>query len=192
MFGQSSSPQSTVQNSQKTLLKWSTLASQHFCSLFYSFMDCRRSEVNRFFNSPANGGFQLSWEGNSIQSNLQQLNILFNELLPVSKHNVTSIDCHPITITSTQHQLLIITVSGFVTYGLGSSPAKGFHHTFILQQTQQQHSQQHLNGKQPSVPFHYIISATIRTRQLEETSDQVAPQQFKGSVDPAFKKRIRH
>jgi hypothetical protein len=123
-------------------------------------------DLPRFF-SPSS---LVVWEGNSVTGS-QQLSHLFS-MLPPTKHSLTSCDTHPIqhqtaaasssssassasAAASSSPSSLLVSVSGTVVYGLDTAVPRGFFHSFVIE-------------KAAASGFHYIVSATFRSRQLTE------------------------
>ena len=59
---------------------------------------------------------------------------------------------------------LLVTVSGTVVWGMSGSPT-GFYHSFVLE-----HGPPEANGK----ATHHVVSASLRTRLLEDSNDAAA------------------
>ena len=100
----------------------------------------------------------MVWEGNSVTGS--HLSQLFS-MLPPTKHTLTSVDTHPITAPSSSPSpsstpsSLLVSVSGTVVYGLDTAVPRGFFHSFVIE-------------KGGPSGFHYIVSASFRSRQLHE------------------------
>jgi hypothetical protein len=122
--------------------------------------DAHRTDLARFFTAHST----LVWEGMVVGG--QQYCAKLFEMLPPSKHTIATFDVHPVTGGAEMRgavNTLLVNVTGTVHWGMAGSEmaatAQGFYHSFVLER-----SQSSSGGKS----VHHIISASIRTRQVDE------------------------
>lgn len=127
----------------------------------------------------------LVWEGMAVAG--QQNCAKLFEMLPSSKHTISTFDVHPVTGGAEMRgavNTLMVTVTGVVAWGMAGSEMaatpQGFYHSFVLERSQSTGS---TSGKQ----VHHIISASIRTRQIDEQQTYAG-----GDTAPRPRKRMSY
>jgi len=91
---------------------------------YYHVCDSSKHELYRFYKEDS----VVLWNGNAKRG-LQSLNEFFKQL-PPTKHEVTSVDCHP--MPGAQPSTMLVSVAGSVSYA--NDPPRCFSQTFVLAQ----------------------------------------------------------
>eukprot|EP00013_Stygamoeba_regulata_P015504 CAMPEP_0177673128 /NCGR_PEP_ID=MMETSP0447-20121125/25756_1 /TAXON_ID=0 /ORGANISM="Stygamoeba regulata, Strain BSH-02190019" /LENGTH=149 /DNA_ID=CAMNT_0019180935 /DNA_START=174 /DNA_END=623 /DNA_ORIENTATION=+ len=110
---------------KKSIIDQTARGGEYFVSeLYYRVYDTLRSDLHHFYEEPS----VLIWNGTPYQGlgTIRQ----FYSHLPPSKHEIHSIDCHPIIENLETAMNILVTVVGRVSYD--SRSAGAFHQTFIL------------------------------------------------------------
>ncbi|KAG6837311.1 hypothetical protein H0H93_011406 [Arthromyces matolae] len=96
-----------------TDIEIATRAAENFTRIYYNTYDSdnRLNDLPQFYRPSSS----LVWNGKPFQGTTGVQELL--EKMPVTKHEIQSLDCHPIPGTSPPS--LLLTVSGSVTHGQG-------------------------------------------------------------------------
>ncbi|EFX71857.1 hypothetical protein DAPPUDRAFT_308659 [Daphnia pulex] len=98
---------------------------QEFTKLYYECLDKKRNLVSRLYMDTA----VLVWNGSSVSGNL--VIQAFLEKLPVSDHQIVSLDAQPVHDEAIKGQsTIMVTVAGIVRYE--KKPAQPFCQDFLI------------------------------------------------------------
>ncbi|XP_046452224.1 NTF2-related export protein 1-like [Daphnia pulex] len=110
---------------KRVLIDEACSTAQEFTKLYYECLDKKRNLVSRLYMDTA----VLVWNGSSVAGNM--VIQAFLEKLPVSDHQIVSLDAQPVHDEAIKGQsTIMVTVAGIVRYE--KKPAQPFCQDFLI------------------------------------------------------------